>query len=219
MKQRDGHESLGNEIGAAIDRSGQPKATTYSTIWQLFAAHVKGLRDSVIILDALDECQDPQTLVQGLKSISRENSTKVIVTSRKEAHLDKLLSNGLCFDIGPEDVSADIHAFVMAKVAKSPRLSNPVIRELVIQKLSDGHHGMFLWVYLMIKELKSCYSVAQIQETLSRLPKGLDGIYNTILGRLIHNLRRPQLDLCSKVLTLVVTAIVRCIDFFAKLRR
>ena len=209
MTNRDGHESLGLDIGTAIDKSGQPKATTFSVLWQLFAAHIKGLQNSVIILDALDECQDPHSLIQSLKSISRERSTKVILTSRKEAHLDKQLRAGLFLDIGPEDVSADIHAFVTAKVRKSPRLSNSSIRELVIQRLSDGHHGMFLWAYLMLKELKSCYSVAQVQGTLARLPKGLHGIYSTILERLASNLRRPQLDLCSKVLTIVVTAIVR----------
>ena len=210
MTQQDEGEILSQEIGTAIDQSGQSKATVYSILWQLFATHIKGSRNRVIILDALDECQDPQSLIQGLKSISRESSTKVIVTSRKEAHSDKRLNAGLCLEINPEDVNADIHAFVLAKVTKPPRLSHPLIREMVIQRLSDGHHGMFLWVYLILKELKSCYSVVQVQRTLAKLPQGLDGVYSTILERLVQYLRRPQLDLCSKVLTLVVTAIVGC---------
>ena len=172
----------------------------------------------MIILDALDECQDPQSLVRGLKSISSESSIKVIVTSRKEPHLYKQLNAGLSLDIGPDDISSDIHAFIIAKVSKSPRLSNPSIRELVVRTLSHGHHGMFLWVYLMLKELKSCYSVAQVQGTLGKLPKGLDGIYSTILARLVQNLRPPKLDLCCKILTLVVTAIVRSAISFSKFR-
>ena len=209
MRQRNEHDALCRDIGGAIDESGQARATDFATLWRIFTNHVKRLDGAVLILDALDECQDARSLIQGLKSISSEGFIKVIVTSRKEAHLVKQLKAGLCLDVSPEDISDDIHAFILAKVAKSPRLSNPLIRELVIQKLSDGHFGMFLWVYLMFKELKSCYSVAQVRKTLAQLPKGLDGIYETILLRLEQNLRRPQLDLCSKVLTLVVTAIVR----------
>ena len=206
--QQGKQEPLAHEIIEAIDQSGQGKATAYSTLWQLFASHVNDRGHCAIILDALDECQNPQYLIQGLKSISRNNSAQVIVTSRKEAHLDKQLNDGLFLYIGPDDVSADIHAFVMAKITKSPRLSNPLVQDLVIQRLSEAHDGMFLWVYLMLKELKACYSITQLRGTLTKLPKGLDGIYNTILERLIQNLRSPQLDLCSKILTLVITAIV-----------
>lgn len=66
---------------------------------------------------------------------------------------------------------------------------------------------MFLWVYLMLKELKSCFSVTQVQSVLANLPKGLDGIYKTILQRLRDNLSAASLDLCYKVLTWVVSAI------------
>ena len=165
------HGSLSHEIGRAIDESGQPKAKAYSLLWQIFATHIHKLRRVFIILDALDECQDPRSLIHGLQSISREKSIKVVVTSRREAHLDKQLSGGLHIDITPEDISADIHAFVLAKVSKSPRLSNPSIREFVIRRLSEGHDGMFLWVYLTLKELKTCYSVAEVRENLAKLPK------------------------------------------------
>ena len=32
---------------------------------------------------------------------------------------------------------------------------------------------MFLWVYLMLKEFKSCLSLSHVQETLRKLPKRL----------------------------------------------
>jgi hypothetical protein len=111
--------------------------------------------------------------------------------------------------ITPEDINADIDAFIAAKVSASPRLSRSLVRDLVISKLSNAHNGMFLWVYLVLKELKSCFSVAQVQEALVQLPKGLDGIYESIILRLQTTLRSPTLDLCSKVLTWVVSAIVR----------
>ncbi len=111
--------------------------------------------------------------------------------------------------ITPEDIKADIDAFVEAKVLASPRLSQPLVRDLVISKLSSSHNGMFLWVYLMLKELKSCFSVVQVQKTLVQLPKGLDGIYESILQRLRDTLSTSTLDLGTKVLTWVVSAVVR----------
>ncbi len=49
-------ESLKEDIGQALDKSGQQKAVDFATIWQLFLAHIQHLSRTVIILDALDEC-------------------------------------------------------------------------------------------------------------------------------------------------------------------
>ena len=202
------NESLSNGLGQALEKSGQQRAVNFMTMWQIFSAHVGWTRSAVIVLDGLDECQDPQSLLQGLKSISTTGTVKIITTSRKEAHLEKQLGAGLALEITPEDINADIIAFAEAKVSTSPRLSHPLVRDLVLQRLSNAHGGMFLWVYLMLKELKSCLSVSQVQETLKKLPKGLDGIYKSVLQRLRDNLRSHTFGLCFKVLTWVVTAMV-----------
>lgn len=58
----------------------------------------------------------------------------------------------------------------------SPRLSHNLVRERIINMPNDAHDGMFLWVYLMLKELKSCVSVVQVQEVLTKMPKGIEGL-------------------------------------------
>ena len=174
-------EALNNDLGKALDSSGQQRAVNFTTIWQIFSSHVIGLLSVIIILDALDECQEPDILIQSVKTLSTKSHIEVIVTSRKEARLDKQLSDSLTVEITPEDLDTDVAAFVNSKVAASPRLSHPSVREIVINRLSHAHGGMFLWIYLMLKELKSCISVSQVQEALTRLPKGLDGVYGNIL--------------------------------------
>lgn len=165
-----------------------------------FFTHVKSLNAATIILDALDECQDPSQLIQCLKGLSMLRSVRVIMTSRKEPYLHNELNNVSSIEIAPEDIDADIAAFVEAKVKGSSRLSHPLVRDVVITKLCNAHDGMFLWVYFMLKELKSCFSMAQVQDALTKLPTGLDGIYKSILQRLQTTLTRSSLDLCSKVL-------------------
>jgi len=160
-KDQEARESLYDDLGLALDRSGQQRAVNFTIMWQLFSTHVKNLTATTIIVDALDECQDPSQLIQGLKGLSTLASIKVIVTSRKEPHLHKELNENSSIEIAPEDIDADIGAFVEAKVEASSRLSHPLVRDLVITKLCNAHDGMFLWVYLMLKELKSCFSMAR----------------------------------------------------------
>ena len=141
-------------------------------------------------------------MIIGLKGLSLLKSINVIVTCRREPHVHKELNNTPSIEISPEDIDAD------AKVEASPRLSNPLVRDLGIIRLCNAQDGMFLWAYLMLKELKSCFSMAQVQVALSILPIGLDGIYKSILQRLRSTLTCSSFDLCSKVLTWVVSAVV-----------
>ena len=208
VKDQKASQSLNHDIGFALDKSGQQKAVNFSVLWQLFSAHVQSLTPATIIIDALDECQDSSQLTDGLKELSTLRSIKVIVTSRKESHLHDELNSVSSIEIAPEYIDADIAAFVEAKVGASSRLSHPSVRELIITKLCNSHDGMFLWVYLVLKELKSCISMVQVQDALAKLPTGLDGIYKSILDRLQTTLSRSSFDLCFKILTWVVTAVV-----------
>ena len=196
------------DIGKAMDESGKRQAVDFAPIWAIFADHLKHISTTLLVLDALDECQDAEQLLQAMKTLLPSKPIRIIVTSRKEAHLFTQLKSSLSLEITAEDIDSDIEAYIKAKVLGSSRLSHPLIRDMIITRLSTGHSGMFLWVYLILKELKSCFSVAQVQGVLANLPKGLDGIYKSILQRLRDNLPTASLDFCYKVLTWVVSAIV-----------
>ena len=201
--------SLSDDIGIALERSGQQKATNFDTLWTLFSSHITQSNPPIIILDALDECIDPQPLIRAFKSISGANQVKILVTSREEAHLRAEFRNILNFEITLEDISADIAAYVKAKVLASPRLSNHPAGDIVIKRLCRCHDGMFLWVYLVLKELKGCISVAQVNKAISDLPRGLDDVYGVILRRLNKTLSIASADLCKKIFMWIIYATVR----------
>ena len=67
---------------------------------------------------------------------------------------------------------------------------------------------MFLWVQYMVKELKSCVSLQQVQEELREMPQGMDPLYQRILHRLQETLDQQTFKLCSKVLSWVTTSLV-----------
>lgn len=166
-RTREEHDHLSQAIGDALDRSGQQRAVTFGTMWRLFSTHIDDASPITILIDALDECQDSEPLIDNLRSVAKTGSIKTIVMSRREAHLDRQLSNTLACEITSEDINADIAAFVDAKVSASSLLSNALVRDVVVTKLTKLHDGMFLWVYLMLEELKFSFSLIHVQYVFS----------------------------------------------------
>lgn len=208
LRERLMASALVQELFDAMNESGHKTALNFPTIWKIFSDHISDLTPATIVVDALDECRDSQILTQNLRSLASSCDVAVILTSRKEEHLYQLLHQSPSLEVAPDDIDADIRAFVEAKVAASPRLSQPSVKQLIIKRLCESHEGMFLWVQYIVKELKSCVSLEQVQEELHELPKGLDAVYQRILQRLQGTLEKQPIELCSKVLAWVTTAIV-----------
>lgn len=208
LGKRSMSSSMSKDLTSAMLESSQKRAINFDKMWQIFFRHIADLAPATILVDALDECEDPSTLIENFQSLANSCHVAVILTSRKEAVLYKLLHQSTSIEIMAEDVDADIRAFVEAKVAASSCLSHPSVRDLVISRLCEPHEGMFLWAYLMWKELKSCITLREVQEALQHLPSQLSDVFTTILRRLQESLDKSTSRLCSKALTWIVTAIV-----------
>ena len=208
LRQRSMETFLTEEISLAIEESGHRTALKFAAVWQIFTNHISHLAPVTVVVDALDECRDSETLIRSLRSMADAHNVGIILTSRKEEYLYQLLHQSPSLEVAPDDIDADIKAFVEAKVSASPRLSHPSVSSLLVKRLCESHGGMFLWVQYMLKELKSCVSVEQVQEELEELPKGLDAVYQRILERLQDTLDKQTFKLCSKVLTWVTASLV-----------
>lgn len=213
LRTRSMSSSMSNDLALALAESGQRKASNFDKMWRIFINHITDLAPSIILVDALDECEDSSILIKHLQSLASSHQVAVILISRKEDILYRLLHQCDSLEIMAEDVDADIKAFVDAKVNASSCLSHPSVQNLVKSRLREPHQGMFLWVYLMRKELKSCVSVVEVQTALEQVPSELNAVFARILRGLQRSLDRPTLGLCSKVLMWVVTAIVGFVCF------
>lgn len=206
-KIRDAENSaLVEDIKQHVIESGQVKAKNFKTLWSLFARHSAEITGLVIIIDALDECVEPRFLIRGLQKVSIDNKIKIIVTSRREIELVNDLQGWSSMGMGLQEVGADIKAFLEYKVSKSPKLSHPLIRSSILKLLQSRSKGMFLWVALMIKELKTKASIYEIQDALLSLPDGLEKTYERILKRLHDSLKPSPKMLCNRVLKWVLCA-------------
>ena len=198
--------ALVDDIKKHLNDSDQIHAKSFRTIWSLFSEYAASVPGLVIVIDALDECIEPRLLIRGLQKLCIGSAIKIAVTSRREKELVQDLHEWMSIEMGVKETTADIEAFLAHKVSRSPKLSHPLVRSSVLEALQTHSNGMFLWVVLMIKDLKSKASIFEIQDALLALPEGLDNMYERILRRLDSSLKSSPKELCLKVLRWVVCA-------------
>lgn len=177
---------------------------SFPKMWRLLSRFLERQTNLVLILDALDECEDNSLLLPKLLDLARRERFKLIMTSRRQKRLARHLEHVETLEIAPEDVHHDIEAFVEHKVARNACLSHPLVRDTLIRNILTHHDGMFLWVKLMLKELKFCISVEQVQLTLMQVPSGLEGVYIKIITRLEESLTRRAAEVTKDILTWVL---------------
>ena len=199
--------SLCADIVSLRDESGKEYALSDQRLWDLFVKHATDLGNLTIILDALDECDDVDLLLRRMKPFLKQCNARVLVVSRKEEIITLALEDYPRVNIEPGDVDADIRHYVRTEIDKIPRFQGKSVRHRMITALASGHGGMFLWAYLMLKELKELGTVRQVDDALKALPTGLEEMHETIITRLNSILHKAHRELATKILTWIVCAV------------
>ncbi|KAF9223940.1 hypothetical protein BS17DRAFT_126483 [Gyrodon lividus] len=141
-------------------------------------------RRPFIIIDALDECQDIEKLLNALQMLN-DGQIRLFVTSRPEQIIRERLSNlpSISLQKMISAVSADMERHI-TKVLDSHRLLRmlePGLKKEIRFALLQAADGMFRWVQCQIDSLAQCTSAGEIRTTLISLPIGLDETYERIL--------------------------------------
>jgi hypothetical protein len=189
-----------DQLAELMDRGGQARATNFRALWDEFCRHVSRLPPVIVILDALDECSAAAQLLPGLLSLARDGAARILVTSRREADLDAALKDMPSLHMGVEEVREDIRLYTEHTILHSAKLSDARVRSRIVRMLNARSKGMFLWVVLVIKELESIVSIAEIEEAIVSLPETLEGVYERIIRRLARTLNASRRVLCCKLL-------------------
>ena len=199
--------SLCADIVSMRDGSGTNKALSDQRLWDLFVKHAKEVANLTIVLDGLDECYGVDVLLARMIPFMQCSGARLFAVSRKEANIALALEHYPRLMISPEDIEADIHSYITTEIEKIPRFRSKPIQQKIISSLSSGHNGMFLWAYLMIKELKELGTVKQVDDALKSLPTGLEQMHELIITRLDATLHRAHRDLATKILMWIVCAV------------
>ncbi|KAJ5618524.1 hypothetical protein N7528_006635 [Penicillium herquei] len=172
----------------------------FSAMWRILQDMLRDDRagEVFILVDALDECDRPtrKSLLAQLHDlfqetlVERPGKLKLLVTCRPSISdiEEELTDVGVCLRIDRADINNDLKEYIEFKVKDLALRKRylPHLREKVTKALSDEAEGTFLWISLMIAELgRPEVRNHRVEEKLTHLPLGLDGIYASIL-RQIH---------------------------------
>ena len=136
------------------------------------------------VLDALDECKDCADLIPLVQKINTHFPLHVFVTSRPnlelQSQLNQIGSAAESQHILPEDTVDDIRLYV-ENHTDFPLMQEQETRQQLITTILDKSEGCFLWVRLVLKELRKVYSVQETRRILQDVPQGMDQLYTRTL--------------------------------------
>jgi len=127
--------------------SGNENAVSFHLLWTVFTNVLGFIPQSFCVLDALDECDDAAILLQ--RFIDLQNRTpglKLFVTTRPVQTFSSIIAaGGIEFQVEPAKVNPDIQKYIAHEVDASPKLTKSGLKKDIIDRLSNGADGMFLW--------------------------------------------------------------------------
>lgn len=154
---------------------------------------VSNLPAMYTIIDGLDEFKDIPRITKLLKSLTTSNPRSyILVLSRDYPSIRHSLDAILHIDLVRSPMKFDTCAYIRAEVERL-MIEEMVLQEKVIRAVTDKADGSFLWASFILQELSSTSSVAQMEQTIAKLPDGLESLYSQIFQKLS---RRSADSLC-----------------------
>jgi hypothetical protein len=171
-------------------------------------------RDSILVLDGIDECTESETFVSSLLNIWRASFPRILLLSRVNvAGLKRSVPEKNQMRISKDMVFDDIKSFSHCNLQ---RLFEEAIlpesaqgeKDTMVEHLVHGANGMFLWARLMINFLRSPAMLPQQRlDIIAQIgvPEGLEKMYERII-LFIKKCGNYAETLAAKVLTQLLYA-------------
>jgi len=169
----------------------------FSALWRNLKNMLRDDRagEVFVLVDALDECElsmrnDLLRSMEELfdpRQMGKTGRFKFLITCRPNIHdiEDALKGVGTSLDVDSGEINSDLSEYIDVKVddlavkrGYAPDLKNKV-RDALIREA----RGTFLWVSLMLADLKEIPQY-EVKKKLKTLPRGLDETYARILAQI-----------------------------------
>ncbi|KAJ5774116.1 Cytochrome cd1-nitrite reductase-like C-terminal heme d1 [Penicillium paradoxum] len=182
--------------------------TDSKTLWEKIFVRVlfkmQSARTIYWVIDALDESEHAQQLVELVQGISHSSTRiKVLFVSRQTSGLittfDRL-STVLSVAYTPlESTKRDIGLYVEKEVEYMR--AAPEFKARLVEKLVQGANGNFLWASLAMREVMECNTEEDFDETLTGIPAGMEQLYQRMERTIIANTKPRDRKLGQRILT------------------
>ncbi|KAL3248789.1 hypothetical protein ABHI18_011888 [Aspergillus niger] len=206
-----------------LETDGEKLVQSFHKLWNILmsvSAQEEEARETICILDALDECGDRDELIEAVtmfyQGLHRERKLKFLMTSRPYPHIERLFwklrtrlpTIHLSGD-GEEEVqqiSREIGLVISKRVNDigEQRSLGEDERNLLEQQLTAVENRTYLWVTLTLDVLENMpgFTKGNIRRVVQYLPTTVESAYERILDRSLDKKK-------AKVLLHIITAAVR----------
>ncbi|KAI0016137.1 hypothetical protein F4780DRAFT_783496 [Xylariomycetidae sp. FL0641] len=164
----------------------------HSPVWRrIFAAGILKARlkkPQYWVIDALDECRNGAELMSFLRRAQEMWPLCVLVTSRTGVESYITSSNPSMEVISEtilEENKSDIRAFLSANLQNLPGATVKA-RQSLADRILRNSSGCFLWVSLVLKELRQVHTSAEISQVLDSNPSDMTALYRRIVDEMAH---------------------------------
>jgi hypothetical protein len=131
---------------------------------------------------------------------------RFLLIGRPAALWEALRHTNLKIEMTPQAVKGDIAMFIQVEMAKLDVAGTDTLRTHVYKTLEEKSDGMFLWVKMMLSELRKAANTDEVEKMLCDLPRGLHKAYHFVFARLLKRLGKLELNRAQRLLQIVVTA-------------
>lgn len=183
---------------------------SHITVWHRIFANailkIKLKRPQYWIIDALDECKNNQELIIFLRRAQAIWPLCILVTTRFGVEIDLGMTNSSIETISEsimEENSMDIASFLSANLHHLPGATTNAQQD-ISDRILQNSRGCFLWVSLVLKELRHVHTAVEITQVLDNNHSDMDTLYSRILDQMSR--ARFGKDLARAILTWVICA-------------
>ncbi|KAI1119197.1 hypothetical protein F5Y14DRAFT_396854 [Nemania sp. NC0429] len=180
------------------------------TVWQRIFADVllkvKLTRPQYWVIDALDECKNNQELIFFLRKAQEAWPLCILVTTRFGTDMELDTTNSPIETISEsmmDENNTDIALFLRANLHHLPGATINAQQD-ISDRILQNSSGCFLWVSLVLRELRHVHTATEITQVLDNNHSDMDALYSNILDQMSR--ARFGKDVARAILTWVICA-------------
>ena len=174
-------QSLYETLDPRYTRSGRGKADSYVEVHDAIFLALSKTKETklVVVIDALDECQKCEDLMQELFGLQgRVQSRMSLIFTSRQMPLAFPFGESLMFE--QETSNIPIRQYIQHRVFHMETIPNKALKAKVVQEISAAADGLWLYARLMLDEVQKLPSTILIERHLSKIPRGLTQLYTQI---------------------------------------
>ncbi|KAL9084695.1 MAG: hypothetical protein Q9165_007943 [Trypethelium subeluteriae] len=184
IEMRSENSVLPSCLVEAYERSlklGRPSISKTDSPEEILLELTSSLERTFLILDGLDEMENPKDVMETLLQVSsKSDSLQITFVSRDVPSIRKTLLELPRIEIMASDVEKDIDSYIQAQSKNLP-IEGGQAKDDIIREISTKAEGMFLWVNIVLESLCNTKNLTQLREMLRQFSTGLNTIYEHFL--------------------------------------